>query len=116
MVLSPVWHFCWAAIVCKALRICINLNCLSRICDHLYGSWPAVNVCSTIIFTALKDSALVPWYRVMSMPYPPPSLLPIPTGLVHLPQPIAGLELHDLQLMTAEEEQSNQQLFHSVRC
>ena len=52
--------------------------------------------------------------RVMSMPYPPPSLLPIPTGIGHCPKPLASLELDALQLMTPEEESSNQQLFHTV--
>lgn len=53
-------------------------------------------------------------FRVMSMPYPPPSLLPIPTGLAQA-KPLDSCALDELELMTVEEEQSNQQLFHSVR-
>ena len=52
--------------------------------------------------------------RVMSMPYPPPSLLPIPTGIGHCPKPLTSLELDALQLMSPQEESSNQQLFHTV--
>lgn len=50
----------------------------------------------------------------MSMPYPPPSLLPIPTGIGHFTQALASLELEELELMSPEEKLSNQQLFHTV--
>lgn len=48
------------------------------------------------------------------MPYPPPALLPIPTRFNSLARAVASLELQDLELLSAEEEQSNQQLLHQV--
>ena len=60
---------------------------------------------------ACKDAAV---RRVMSMPYPPPALLPIPSGFAPLPTAIPSLQLQDLELMTPEEEESNQQLLHTV--
>ena len=49
------------------------------------------------------------------MPYPPPIPLPVPSALAPLPEVCVGLTLDSLGLMTAEEQQSNQQLHHCVR-
>ncbi len=49
------------------------------------------------------------------MPYPPPIPLPVPSALAPLPEACVGLTLDSLGLMTAEEQQSNQQLHHCVR-
>jgi hypothetical protein len=49
------------------------------------------------------------------MPYPPPLPLPVPTSISPMQWEIVGLDLDSLGLMTPEEEQSNQQLYHTVR-
>ena len=48
------------------------------------------------------------------MPYPPPIPLPVPTAVQPQPDGIAGLTLDALELMSDEEAQSNEQLYHSV--
>ena len=53
--------------------------------------------------------------RVLKMPYPPPIPLPVPSALAPLPGACVSLDLEALGLMTAEEQQSNQQLYHCVR-
>lgn len=52
--------------------------------------------------------------RVQKMPYPPPIPLPVPTAVQPRPDGIAGLTLDALELMSDEEAQSNEQLYHSV--
>lgn len=48
------------------------------------------------------------------MPYPPPIPLPVPTALAPLPPELTCYGLDSLSLMSPEEEQSNQQLYHCV--
>jgi hypothetical protein len=48
------------------------------------------------------------------MPYPPPIPLPVPAAISAVPPEIVGLGLDSLGLMSPEEQQSNQQLYHSV--
>lgn len=50
------------------------------------------------------------------MPYPPPIPLPVPASISPMPEDIVGLDLDSLGLMSPEEQQSNQQLYHSVCC
>ena len=52
--------------------------------------------------------------RVQKMPYPPPIPLPVPTAVQPRPDGIPGLTLDALELMSDEEAQSNEQLYHSV--
>ena len=52
--------------------------------------------------------------RVQKMPYPPPIPLPVPTTVQPRPDGIPGLTLDALELMSDEEAQSNEQLYHSV--
>lgn len=49
------------------------------------------------------------------MPYPPPIPLPVPAAINSVPPEIVNLELDSVGLMSPEEQQSNQQLYHSVR-
>ncbi len=49
------------------------------------------------------------------MPYPPPIPLPVPAAISPVPPEIVNLELDSVGLMSPEEQQSNQQLYHSVR-
>ena len=52
--------------------------------------------------------------RVTSMDFPPHVPLPVPEGLPPLPE-VPNLGRKGLGLMTLEEEESNQQLYHAVR-
>ena len=52
--------------------------------------------------------------RVLKMPYPPPIPLPVPSALAPLPPDALCYGLDSLGLMSPEEEQSNQQLYHCV--
>ena len=52
--------------------------------------------------------------RVQKMPYPPPIPLPVPTAVQPRPVGTPGLTLDALELMSDEEAQSNEQLYHSV--
>lgn len=49
------------------------------------------------------------------MPYPPPIPLPVPTAVPPKPPAVMGTALDTLDLMSDEEAQSNEQLYHSVR-
>ena len=48
------------------------------------------------------------------MPYPPPIPLPVPTAVPPRPPGVAGTSLDNLGLMSDEEAESNEQLYHSV--
>ena len=48
------------------------------------------------------------------MPYPPPIPLPVPAAISSVPPQIVNLGLDSVGLMSPEEQQSNQQLYHSV--
>ena len=48
------------------------------------------------------------------MPYPPPIPLPVPTAAPPRPPGVAGTSLDNLGLMSDEEADSNEQLYHSV--
>ena len=52
--------------------------------------------------------------RVQKMPYPPPIPLPVPTAVPARPPGVAGTDLDNLGLMSDEEADSNEQLYHSV--
>ena len=49
------------------------------------------------------------------MPYPPPIPLPVPTAVPPKPAGVEGTTLDNLGLMSDEEAESNEQLYHSVR-
>ena len=58
---------------------------------------------------------LAAWMRrVQKMPYPPPIPLPVPTAVPPRPTGVAGASLDNLGLMSDEEAESNEQLYHSV--
>ena len=57
---------------------------------------------------------LVRCCRVQKMPYPPPIPLPVPAAVPPQPPDVAGVTLDALELMSEEEAQSNEQLYHSV--
>ena len=52
--------------------------------------------------------------RVQKMPYPPPIPLPVPTAVPPRPPGVGGTSLDNLGLMSDEEAESNEQLYHSV--
>lgn len=91
----------------KAAMASKTIFCQSFNGEVLYEPWEILGPGGQP-FTNFEDY----WSRVMSMPYPPPALLPIPTRFNSLARAVASLELQDLELLSAEEEQSNQQLLH----
>jgi hypothetical protein len=48
------------------------------------------------------------------MPYPPPIPLPVPAAVPPQPLDVPSMTLDALELMSEEEAQSNEQLYHSV--
>jgi hypothetical protein len=65
-------------------------------------------------FVAMLEELLVRCCRVQKMPYPPPIPLPVPAAVPPQPPDVAGMTLDALELMSEEEAESNEQLYHSV--
>ena len=62
----------------------------------------------------MLEELLVRCCRVQKMPYPPPIPLPVPAAVPPQPPDVAGMTLDALELMSEEEAESNEQLYHSV--
>ncbi|CAK0781020.1 hypothetical protein CVIRNUC_005258 [Coccomyxa viridis] len=92
----------------KAAMCSLGVHCQSFNGDVLYEPWEVLAE-SARPFTSFATF----WSRVQKMPYPPPIPLPVPTAVQPRPDGIPGLTLDALELMSDEEAQSNEQLYHS---
>ncbi|CAL8468600.1 g8140 [Coccomyxa elongata] len=92
----------------KATMVAMNVHCQSFNGDVLYEPWEVLAEGGRP-FTTFASF----WARMSKMPYPPPIPLPVPAAISPVPPDIVNLELDSVGLMSPEEQQSNQQLYHS---